>query len=79
MYASQPQPRVFWGYFPPYKASFGGLPALFTGEYGSSLLNGSWVHFSLQSQGSVWTAYVNGVAVGSINLGTPYAYLSKIG
>ncbi len=61
-------PSWYWEYFLPgtAKEATGG----FLGEEGNVIgSNGTWYQFSLASAGNVWSAFVNGQQVGSIDLG----------
>jgi len=61
-------PQRFWEYFPPNTASQGG--GTFQGDFdGGEVANGTWHTYSLQSNGNVWSAYVDGVLDGSVGLG----------
>jgi hypothetical protein len=73
-------PQRFWEYFPPNTASQPDGP--FQGDFEGDEVgpNGTWYTYSFQSNGNVWSAYVNGVLEGSVDLGiansggnTPYA------
>jgi hypothetical protein len=81
-YANWPEksgPQRFWEYFPPNTANQGS--SAFLGDYYGWPVgpNGTWWTYSLQSYGDVWSAYIDGVIDGSVNLGAsssggnPYA------
>lgn len=63
-------PQRYWEYYPPTTASKGG--GVFHGDYEGDEVgpNGTWYTYSLQSYGNVWSAYINGILDGSVNLGT---------
>jgi hypothetical protein len=79
------QPSWFWEYFPPGTARESSVG--FLGKVGSVVgPNATWVKFSLASSGTVWSAYVNGRLVGSIDLKVsnsggngPYASAEVVG
>jgi hypothetical protein len=61
------QPTWFWEYFLPGTAS--SVSGSFLGNVGSvPIPNGTWVPFSIRSSGTVWSAFVAGEEVGSIDL-----------
>ncbi len=63
-------PQRFWEYFPPNTASQANGP--FQGDFEGDEVgpNGTWYTYSFQSNGNVWSAYVNGVLEGLVDLGT---------
>lgn len=63
-------PQRFWEYFPSNTTSQGG--GTFQGDFEGDEVgpNGTWYTYSLQSNGNVWSAYINGVLDGSVYLGT---------
>lgn len=62
-------PQQFWEYYLPGTASQGG--GRFQGGVGSEVgSNGTWSTYSIQSKGNFWFAYIDGVLIGSVNLGT---------
>lgn len=66
--ATDGYPQWFWEYFLPGTANenTGGVLGKWGDEIGP---NGTWYHFSLQSSGTRWYAFVNGAQVGSVDLG----------
>jgi len=63
------QPSWFWEYFLPGTAA--SESGSFLGNIGSiPIPNGTWVSFSIRSSGTVWSAFVAGGQVGSIDLQT---------
>lgn len=81
-------PQWFWEYFPPGTASSGGgfAKGSIPDEESQVGPDGSWHTYSLQSSGNTWYTYVDGVKVGSYDLGvsnsggnTPYAVAEVYG
>ncbi len=65
------KPTWFWEYFMPGTATQG-TKGSFLGGIGHAIgPNGTWVKFSLTSNGTVWSALVNRDIVGSVDLSTP--------
>jgi len=61
-------PQRFWEYFPSGTVGQGG--GTFQGDFeGDEVANGTWNTYSFQSNGNVWSAYINGVLDGSVDLG----------
>lgn len=62
-------PQRFWEYYPPKTASAGG--GVFHGDFEGDEVgpNGTWYTYSMYSQGTTWSFYINGVLDGSYAVG----------
>ncbi|MGP8126857.1 MAG: hypothetical protein ACLP9D_03520 [Candidatus Bathyarchaeia archaeon] len=67
----QSEPQGFWEYFPAGTAREGASTQFLGGKTPLPEYE-SWVHFSLQSNGNTWTAYINNTPIGSAKLGMNY-------
>ncbi len=67
IYIAAGQPVWFWEYFPQ-----NGNSSAFYGSFGKSGMgdNGTFNNYSFISSGNVWTFYMNGVALGQVDLGS---------